>query len=501
MGTLKFPTPAMQELSGLVWQCGHDNFSSSHIRILIRQNGDVIEQALREVMQPDLVGVSISDRFSIIDSAKSLVTRKISAERLSNRMGVHANLTIMHSGNELLLKYLMSHRGSMICTFVMSSEGEVWTYIIKEAFTPEQPDRVDYALCQVVTKEDAPEFMAAFRQYLESLTSGRVDFDTQTYLLHKIGSTIVPLIAQLGLANRIVLIPHRLLHSIPLHAMFIQNESKVIYINDLVASITYASSLHESYMLGHHGGIIKMEFDKEGKIIERPFELASNANRLLAVLDTECSELAWVRFESQYYEMLKKQGIPLDIVQSRSQIPDDLKPYLLIHWSGHGKSDPVNWGGSSLTFSGKTYQTLNIAKDWSLSARLVTLGACETALHMFDQDFSDEYCGLDLAFRLAGATNVYATMWPIHDHTAAIASQMLNASFMLGGGTPSQALGGMQYGFRKGTWKRILRKEPSPTLDRSLQDEYHEQIKRLHSLDDDVFADPRHWAVFRCFGP
>src|SRR2546427_5906847 len=88
--------------------------------------------------------------------------------------------------------------------------------------------------------------------------------------------------------------------------------------------------------------------------------------------------------------------------------------------------DPMSWASSFLQLDEKRFFASEIAETWTLLASpLVILSACETAHNPPYRAEIDEYCGLDVAFRIAGARSVIAAMWPLADEVGVLASTIL----------------------------------------------------------------------------
>lgn len=94
----------------------------------------------------------------------------------------------------------------------------------------------------------------------------------------------------------------------------------------------------------------------------------------------------------------------------------------LIHFQGHAvhvPSEPLN---SFLTFADGNLTAREIFGLSQLSAELVTLAACESAASVIA--VGDEPLGLIPAFLYAGANSVLATLWRVHQTSAALTMRL-----------------------------------------------------------------------------
>lgn len=226
---------------------------------------------------------------------------------------------------------------------------------------------------------------------------------------------------------------------------------------------------------------------------------------MLAVLDTQASGLSWIDVEHKYFNVVRKLGYYVDIVTSHDKIPADLTPYNLMNWSGHATSAPYSWGQSHLSFDGRHIPASKIAGDWDLKARpIVTLAACEGAANQPMVELLDEYCGLDRAFRIAGAREILAALWPISDPLGALASITRPMWIIQKNVSAAHALVVFQSNLRKGIWKQWLLTEDQlkvvENVDREAAQGLREIQSKFFKMDDSAFTHASEWSVFRCYG-
>jgi hypothetical protein len=131
----------------------------------------------------------------------------------------------------------------------------------------------------------------------------------------------------------------------------------------------------------------------------------------------------------------------------------------------------------------------------------LVLAACETAIDTSAFFYSDETCGLDLAFRIAGARAAVSTLWPVEDLVAAFVVMVLPVWRYGYSLTPDYGVTGVQRHFRQGTWKRLLPSEEQLSkFPRDIRYPLAKHYEPLMALSDDRFCSEEAWAVFRCLG-
>ena len=110
-------------------------------------------------------------------------------------------------------------------------------------------------------------------------------------------------------------------------------------------------------------------------------------------------------------------------------------------------------------------------------------------------DVLDEYCGLDLAFRIAGARAVYSTLWKITDELGALASIVLSGS--RGYDRLANELTLFERSLRTGIWKQyLLRADQLQQLPNEVRDTFSQVQSALREYFIPDFTDWRDTVQF-----
>ena len=204
--------------------------------------------------------------------------------------------------------------------------------------------------------------------------------------------------------KRLIIIPHRYLHILPIHALPISNSlvfngnREGTELHDLFSKgVQYAPScqLLQIAKTFHYS-----EFNKLFAI--------QNPTLDLLYTDLEVNTLTNFFTESQ---IIIKDNATKDTVTSHLQS----SAYHCYHFSCHGGFNPSNPLESALFLANK--EPLNLSEIFELNlkkSRLVVLSACETGLTDL-QSVSDEYIGLPSGFLFAGSRNVVSSLWTVSD--------------------------------------------------------------------------------------
>ncbi|MBD2018206.1 CHAT domain-containing protein [Microcoleus sp. FACHB-53] len=200
--------------------------------------------------------------------------------------------------------------------------------------------------------------------------------------------------------DRVILIPHFLLHLLPLHALPLPNQKDKCLLDKFPQGVRYAPScqllqLTEkqerpdfSYLFG----------------IQNPTQDLTYANLELQIVR---------RFFEPAYVLIEKNAKK----DAFSTIPhtQHLRAAHCVHFSCHGKFNFKSPVKSALLLADEEPLTLGEIFGLDLSqCRLVTLSACETGINS-PNGLSDQYVGLPSGFLYAGALSVVSSLWLAND--------------------------------------------------------------------------------------
>jgi len=197
--------------------------------------------------------------------------------------------------------------------------------------------------------------------------------------------------------QRLIIIPHRFLHILPLHAFPI-SENKVLQDK---YTVQYAPSCQILQRIQHH------------QQHELTHLLAiQNPTKDLTFTDLEVNIIATLFTQNQ---IIAKDNATQNTVTTQLKNPN----YHCHHFSCHGSFNPNNPLEFSLILAKQEPLTLGEIFELNLKkSRLVVLSACETG--MIDlQSLSDEYIGLPSGFLFAGSQNVVSSLWTVNDLSTA----------------------------------------------------------------------------------
>lgn len=229
--------------------------------------------------------------------------------------------------------------------------------------------------------------------------------------------------------DRLILIPHHVLHLFPLHALPIksqhENATSEILMHRFPAGVSYAPSC-------------------------QLLELAQSRKRLdfasLFAVQNPTRDLSYTNIE---VETIKSYFNPADVLveTAATKVAIDSKPlntFHCVHFSCHGyfnyeqplksalilanshKSAPTELNPERYLRLSNT-EVLDLNNCLTLDTvfalkleqcRLVTLSACETGLIDFT-NISDEYIGLPSGFLVAGTPAVVSSLWTVNDLSTA----------------------------------------------------------------------------------
>lgn len=324
----------------------------------------------------------------------------------------------------------------------------------------------------------------------DQVLDGKFSFEVAKPLLEGIGSFILSLLLNPDAPNEVIFIPDRLLHFLPLHALPVCNDK---YLHDFVRIMSYASSISELLFAG-----LLLHSHKMGDNVQH------KTPQMFAIRD-DSSDLIWLEFERNNLDVIRQQlasqGLNIKEKTSLLDLKEDLSDCIWLSWSGHGRSGTKDWKQNWLQI-GAHRVSAEVIRNWCLTRRpVVVLAACETAVDGEVNSDWDEYCGLDMAFRVAGARAVVGSMWAVPDAVAAVTNFFLVGWVLSGTVAPDRGLTSLQGMLRTGRWKQfLLRPEQLKTVPEKLRDAVESAQEPLWNLPPEAFASEECWAAFRCHG-
>jgi CHAT domain-containing protein/Tfp pilus assembly protein PilF len=222
--------------------------------------------------------------------------------------------------------------------------------------------------------------------------------------------------------QRLIIVPHGLMHYLPFHALY--DGQKYLVETHEVSYLPGASFMRYTQdSAGAESGALILGNTYEGYL---PNTL-SEAAKIAAI---------W--------------GTPpyLEETATLAALRDNAGDKKLIHLATHGDFRPDNPLFSGLALADGWLTTLDIF-NFQLQASLVVLSACETGRSVVGG--GDELLGLMRAFLSAGASSLLLSLWAVEDRSTAILMEAFNEALSSAGKTKGAALRAAQLPFVLGS--------------------------------------------------
>jgi CHAT domain-containing protein len=260
--------------------------------------------------------------------------------------------------------------------------------------------------------EESPAWMPAQKQWLEAGT--QTAFTTWKRAMDRVLGVVrealfEPLAArlkELGV-GRLLLVPHRGLHVIPLHALSWETgggEQRYLLLD--YDEIVYAPSSTLAFIaLDRH--------DSARQALGLNAVAVADSSRKLpySAYEVECVA---ERFPPAARQVLRDRAATRPNVQT-------LLPQPYFHFSGHAHYSVANPLDSALELMGGRLTAGELFEE-ALAlqrTRLVCLAACETGM-ADPEDVADEHIGLAGGFLFTGTAAVVSSLWPVPDVSSAL---------------------------------------------------------------------------------
>ncbi|NES95824.1 MAG: tetratricopeptide repeat protein [Desertifilum sp. SIO1I2] len=194
--------------------------------------------------------------------------------------------------------------------------------------------------------------------------------------------------------DRLILIPHRDLHLLPLHALFPTNQFTISYLPS--AQVGIERQTHQTPP------------DTQPLLcIKHP---GNNPENWLLFADVEAPAVAYLHQGTRLEDRNATKTNALQQIKTTNGY---------LHFTCHGEHDFKAPQNSALELQDELLTFAEIQQLKLLPYELVCLSACETGLTSND-NITDEFIGLASAFLAAGTTYVMSTLWSVDDIASAL---------------------------------------------------------------------------------
>ncbi|MBE9036812.1 CHAT domain-containing protein [aff. Roholtiella sp. LEGE 12411] len=343
--------------------------------------------------------------------------------------------------------------------------------------------------------------------------------------------------------NAVILVPHRYLHLLPLHALPLdsvfsaptevliggsrRSNFSLRFKNNLFNHRDTEDAERESYLLDRFPNGVR--YAPSCQLLKFAQKREYQPQQSLFAIQDPSDNLIYTNMEVEAIQrnfhpttVLKKaQATKQALLQAVANSPD----VQVIHLSCHGYFDiesPVNSAialadcvSSTLPASNRQREladgnTLDLEKCLTLvdifnlnlpECRLVTLSACETGLTS-PRSTSDEYIGLASGFLKAGSSSVVSSLWSVDDFATALL--MIRFYDNLPTLPIAQALREAQHWLRNATQPDLIKwTEQHPNINEENKQTIQHRLEKHYGCEnsnDQPFGKPAAWAGFCAIG-
>jgi CHAT domain-containing protein len=323
--------------------------------------------------------------------------------------------------------------------------------------------------------------------------------------------------------KKLILVPHRYLHLLPIHGLQLSNGEYLI--DKFSHGVTAAPSCQLLKILKKQSLKCRdVIYNVSSNSVSTLFGIQNPTNNL-EFSDIEVETIA-TKFQPNY--ILKHNEATLTAFQQQSN-SDNFKNAHWLHFSSHGYFDLDNPYKSALELHGaakvatsdvtESSRTLRISEEEAIelekcltlenifeltlsNCRLVTLSACESGYTDFNNT-SDEYIGLPSGFIHAGAASIVSTLWAVDDFSTAILTIKFYENIQNSTSTNniSIALNQAQNWFRQITTQELrqwIDRNQNMTADNKLK--ITQRLAQYKDPQEKLFEKPYYWAGFYAIG-
>ncbi|WP_434221639.1 SAV_2336 N-terminal domain-related protein [Limnospira platensis CENA597] len=337
------------------------------------------------------------------------------------------------------------------------------------------------------------------------------DLETLSQILH-LDEILSNLRQNFPNCNKLIFIPHRHLHLLPLHAL----PTSLPFCPPVRSGASSGDEYSgDEYVFLRSGFLTAGECKFLQDLFPKGIAYAPNCqilqqaqsrprphfNRLLAI-ENPTGDLNWSEIEVESIGTLFPQRETLrgKNASLANFLNNNLSQVDHLFFSGHGSFNLNSPLDSGLLFADGVLTLEQIINQLNLSnCRLVTLSASETGQVALDE--TDEYIGLPSGFLVAGATNVVCSLWsPNEVSTAILMIRFYETLHQQFNSSVAMALQQSQQWLREVTVQHLLNwTDNCPLISDYWRDNMKEALTAFfgkNGLDAKPFESPFYWAAF-----
>ncbi len=278
--------------------------------------------------------------------------------------------------------------------------------------------------------------------------------------------------------DQVILVPHRSLHILPLHALPLLEEEDKCLLDKFPRGVKYAPSCQ----------VLQLAQSRQRPDFTNLFAIQNPTEDL----DYSDIEVQVIKQHFHTSHILARRDAKKSAIDKQQ-----LQAAHCLQFSCHGY---FNFEHPLLSTLHLADSHISLPEIFTLDlsqCRLVTLSACETGLTNFTS-VSDEYIGLPSGFLIAGSPSVVSSLWRVNDLSTALLMIKFYQNFK-SGSTVAIALNSAQTWLRDATTAELLEWTNYLNLNETLTKPIQKKLRR-RAPDEQPFHSPYHWAAFCAVG-
>jgi hypothetical protein len=349
----------------------------------------------------------------------------------------------------------------------------------------------------ILEDEENKRFIKNVKSYIRAVQQGTFETgkkylsDVIELLGDRLEEQLTSMLA-LG-ARKLIIVPHSILHQIPIHAAPFEYQEKRKVIISHFDKVVFTPSL-----------LLYCQIISSKDPNSWNWQVIGNFD--IEKLTYGAAGLA------MFLYVFNDLKLSLVVNPTREKISRILQK-TLIHFDCHGMVNEQDFMNSHIILHNSVLNFREIIESFDFqNTWLVVLNACYTGLNMNPDVMHDEYYGLDGAFLAKGALNVISTLAPVLDVAAFLIIQRTYFNVRFKRMDVSAALQEAQVWLRDGKWKtdvginsfiKFIEKpdiSDQEYLSQKLQDCRDAMVTFLRDAPPDYFQDPVFWAQWKCSG-
>ena len=285
-----------------------------------------------------------------------------------------------------LQAWLGSQTSEVAVVEFFSVDGGFLLFVVRRGEAEPRVERIEISVPRLA------DYIARFTREVARADRSHSEVETWTGLAEFL---LTPLMGHLAAASLLYLIPHGLLHGLPLHALMVSGKRLIEQF-----PVAYVPSIAVAIRVSRHAAALRG---------------AAGTEETAVVVGDPLGDLPYAASEARAVAKRFAVAPLLGPEATKEKVVAQLAKVAAGHLATHARFSPADPFSSGIALANAEILTAREVIAGSLATRLLVLSACQTGVEQIKR--GDEVIGLSRAFLYAGVPAMILSLWSVNDES------------------------------------------------------------------------------------